>query len=348
MEMLPGSQLQVDIFVTHFKRVSEKKAAPPSPLLPAATLPAVDDEPAGPTDTPETLYPPTPRYTRSGLKSRSSSVDSVDSLSSGKDNHFVDLTYYTSEYGDEERDTADPDVYRQNYIVDLTNFEGENDAAIAGEDMLNRRVMKTGKARRAKTRKATKAAAAKRDVSDRAGEHRGRSGWRHSKDVSGDHLQPGSYSDRRRSFSGSTATLTNVDAPDLGGRPSSRPGSPHGDKPRRPEHLDPDDPVFKRAPSPFAKEFGVSNDEASIRELMIDAEDTVRLELDERELHDVSVVSEHARAGRPKFDEIFAHEVGRADGAIIVTCKRFTFSPCCSLIDLEHRLRTDVAERPRS
>jgi hypothetical protein len=34
----------------------------------------------------------------------------------------------------------------------------------------------------------------------------------------------------------------------------------------------------------------------------------------------VSFASEHARAGRPKFDEIIAHEVGHADGAIIVTC----------------------------
>jgi hypothetical protein len=331
MEMLPESQLYVDIFVTHFKRISDKKTGPPSPLIPAATLPAMDEGPVGPTDTPETLYPPTPTYVRSGLKSRSNSVESVDSLSSTRDHNYVDLTYYSAEYGDEERDSADPDLYRQNYILDLTNFEGENDAAISGEDALNRRVMKTGKAKRAKTRKAKKANTARRELSDRADENRGRPGWRHSKEVSGDYLLPGSHGDRRRSFTGSTHTV-DVPGSQPGSRPSSRPpsrsGSPNPDARRRPlsEQLSTED-MFKRSASPFAKEFGIDNDQASIRELMVDKEDTVRLELDERELRDVSFASEHARAGRPKFDEIIAHEVGRADGAIIVTCKPFYVFP---------------------
>jgi hypothetical protein len=160
--------------------------------------------------TPETLYPPTPNYVRSRLKSRSSSVESVDSLSSGRDHNYVDLTYYTD--------------------------------------------------------------AARRDVGERSGENSGRPSFNHSKDVSGEHLHPGMLGDCPSS---SSPTLAHADSP--GSRPSSRPASRavslEGHRRPLSEHLDMDD--MKRAPSPFAKEFGVSNDQASIRELMIDTEDMI-------------------------------------------------------------------------
>ena len=47
----------------------------------------------------------------------------------------------------------------------------------------------------------------------------------------------------------------------------------------------------------------------------------LRLELDDREMDDVSVVAELARPGRPKLDRILADEVQRSKGALIVGCE---------------------------
>jgi hypothetical protein len=47
----------------------------------------------------------------------------------------------------------------------------------------------------------------------------------------------------------------------------------------------------------------------------------VKLDFDERELHDVAIVAEYARPGRPKLDRLLADEVERAKGSIIVACE---------------------------
>jgi hypothetical protein len=299
------------------------------PSVSLAALAAAPEKPysqGGAADS-EVFLPPQPKYARSGLASRSSSVDSTDSMSmhSGESG-YVDLSEQVPEYGDEERDPNDPEMATQNYVLDLTNFEGDDDAAIPGEDMFNRRIMKTGKARRRKTRKAAKAESARRDLQERAGsgETRGRPGFQHSHSSSGDFLTPGAAHERRYSASTIDSDMLPIS------RPGSRPPSPPGDTASIAshatyvggEHRKSYSEDMVRAPSPaFAKEFGLSNDQESLRSLVVDAEDTVKLEVDDRELHDVSVVSEHARAGRPKFDKILAAEMEIATGSIIVACE---------------------------
>jgi len=67
------------------------------------------------------------------------------------------------------------------------------------------------------------------------------------------------------------------------------------------------------------------SDIASTREMMMSRSgdrpaDEMALEVDESELHDVSVVSEHARPGKPKLDRILADEVENSKGSVIVAC----------------------------
>lgn len=81
--------------------------------------------------------------------SRALSLNQYDS-----DDAFVDLTYYTGEFGDEENDIgAIPLSERENYTLDLTNFDGDNDESLPGERQLNRKVQKQGKKLREKSRK---------------------------------------------------------------------------------------------------------------------------------------------------------------------------------------------------
>jgi hypothetical protein len=50
------------------------------------------------------------------------------------------------------------------------------------------------------------------------------------------------------------------------------------------------------------------------------AQEHFRLELEDEELIDISVVAERARAGRPAIQKILADEVERAGGSVIVGC----------------------------
>jgi hypothetical protein len=78
--------------------------------------------------------------------------------------------------------------------------------------------------------------------------------------------------------------------------------------------------MFDHVPPSYHKEQGMSTEDMSLRGLVTDTDDPIRLEIDEMELHDVSVVSEHTRAGRPKLDRILADEVETANGSVMVTC----------------------------
>jgi hypothetical protein len=49
----------------------------------------------------------------------------------------------------------------------------------------------------------------------------------------------------------------------------------------------------------------------------------VRIDVDEREAHDISVVAEHARSGRPKLDLLLEEEVESSRGNVLVACESF-------------------------
>ncbi|KAJ4474528.1 hypothetical protein C8R41DRAFT_897418 [Lentinula lateritia] len=133
MAMIPSPGLDVDIFVTNFKPLLAKNVPPP------------------PTDSDPGLLAPTPTYARS---KRISSEESTLYDSDGADDNFVDFNYYTDAFGDEENDISSiPLSEREDYTLNLTNFEGDNDDSLPGERQLNRKVQKQGKKLRAKSRK---------------------------------------------------------------------------------------------------------------------------------------------------------------------------------------------------
>ncbi|KAF5377054.1 hypothetical protein D9757_007741 [Collybiopsis confluens] len=125
--MISSPGLDVDIFVTNFKSPMTRG------ILSESGNPQVS----------------TSKHARSNPRSEESAFYDSDG-----DDAFVDLSYYTGEFGDEENDIGSiPLSERENYTLDLTNFEGDNDESLPGERQLNRKVRKQGKKLRAKSRR---------------------------------------------------------------------------------------------------------------------------------------------------------------------------------------------------
>jgi hypothetical protein len=134
LDMVPAGALQVDIFVTSQSGYANR----PPPLQ---SLYGTDDI---------TLLPPRPLFAGSGHGRRESS-DSVGSDMSRGDSS--ELAYLepatTNEYmGDDSSPTAD--------ILDLTNYEDEEDVESPAQQELSNKVQKEGKVRRARSRRANK------------------------------------------------------------------------------------------------------------------------------------------------------------------------------------------------
>jgi hypothetical protein len=178
---------------------------------------------------------------------------------------------------------------------------------------------------------------------------RGRPGWPgHSQELSGEILSPGSYDGLRRSASASDFDLPSGSGSTPRGGSGSRSGnrsvSPttvlmqHGPPEPPMMHrtlsdtlLDVHDPMIRVA-SPYAHEFGLTGGGANLRDLVTDCEDNVRLDVDNLEMDDVTVVSEYARPGKPKLDLILADEVEVATGSVIVAGKSlFDRVPLCRM-----------------
>ncbi|KAJ4487921.1 hypothetical protein J3R30DRAFT_865582 [Lentinula aciculospora] len=143
MAMIPSPGLDVDIFVTNFKPLLTKNVS------------------ASPMNTDQGLAAPSPSYARS---KGSFPEDLILYDSDGADDTFVDFSYYTNSFGDEENDIGSiPLSERENYTLNLTNFEGDNDESLPGERQLNRKVQKQGKKLRAKSRKLSRILNVKQD-----------------------------------------------------------------------------------------------------------------------------------------------------------------------------------------
>jgi hypothetical protein len=338
MSIIPSPGLQVDIFVTHHKSLYDSYIA-------AAPRPAPPLHPDG--DETESLVPPSTNFTRP--YSRASSADGRSSPSRLS---YVDLSYFTGEYGDEERNIGDANLVHQNYILDLTNFDGDNDAPLPGEEALNRRVMKTGKHRRAKSRKTNASATAKQGSGDpplpplpdgTGQERRGRPTYQAHR-LSQQQTEQRAHTpkaDYRRSYL--SVPSTDLDDRSTGGShegsdgPSRRPSSHHSLAPSwssslsapesRPKSFsglsEYDGLIPSRPGSPFTRERDATPDSTSYRALIGKGAhgDDLRLQVDEQEMRDVGMVSEHARPGKPKIDRILAYEVEMAQGSTIVGCE---------------------------
>lgn len=294
MSMIPAPALSVNIFVTNFKPVLYYTPTAPS-SRPASPRPYTLDVADSPTQ-----------------RSSPFALGANDS-----DNYIVDLTAYTGTYGDEEPASLDLGV-RENYTLDLTNFDGECDSALLGEEVLSRRVGTAGMVRRAKSRTAK----------DALGSHGpgGRDTNRNSWQYPGALTEGPTFNPAECDLGTAQAISSKVSGYlTQGPQASSRPlPYPQSSPPHSPLRVD----TFgiHRPHSAVFADWDAASDAASVRALLPEVGkgahgEEVSLVMDQRELHDVGVVSEYARPGKPKLDRILADEVQHSDGSIIVACQ---------------------------
>ncbi|KAI0374981.1 hypothetical protein BV20DRAFT_961222 [Pilatotrama ljubarskyi] len=156
MELVPPPELQVDIFVTNVKPAAELRAPPPRTRLSFAPLPKAKEKEAS------ELEPPKPVFAQeSRPRSRASSISSEES---GEDSD-VDLSYYTGGYAQDEGELG-----HEEHILDLTNFEGDDDTELPGEAQFNLSVKQEGRTRRRNTRRISMALLAKQELIYKASE----------------------------------------------------------------------------------------------------------------------------------------------------------------------------------
>ncbi|KZT26361.1 hypothetical protein NEOLEDRAFT_1132404 [Neolentinus lepideus HHB14362 ss-1] len=324
MAMIPEPDLRVDIFVTNAKTALDVRRAP---LLSAQAQPK-----GASTDF---LVPPTPQYTRQG-RSRSGSTSSDTSVESEDDaagNEYVDLSYYTGDYANEEA-FSDGELGEIN-VVDLTNFDGDDDTVLPGEAQFSKRVKKEGKVRRRQSRKISTAMLAKLQLEDRATEERRRRHRDNRVSASSTDkllspvLSPVSpVRDRRMSIGSSQFSLGYVDV-DYGPGTASSSASPLDTihNPVSPNAFSPSSVSAVRIQDPIrpASDWDNQTTHGSIYAMMPTVGtgshgEQVKLDVDAQEIRDIGIVSEHAWPGRPKLERILADEVEASKGSVIVGC----------------------------
>lgn len=319
---MPPSALQIDIFVTKFKPI----AAPletPFLQVPQRTRFASDPVPF------EDLQPPHPSFARSGLSSHpfgsSESLDSQDSYQSD-----VDLTYYT---GDSEDPIPPEDVglAHESHILELTNFDGDNDTALPGEHDLSRDVKKEGNHRRAQSRKVTTALAAKKELEERTVRLTDPGGLggivdrppatpaisRQSMDKPVPFPIYTSSDNKWPEISVDTTHVSPHSPPTRGRRQSIYPESTFS----RDSHT----PVDRKvAASSLYSTASWGSSRALLSSSAPDGSfNSIELDISEEEAQDINVVAEYARPGKPKLDKILADEVEQSKGSVVVACKSY-------------------------
>jgi hypothetical protein len=234
------------------------------------------------------------------------------------DDDYVDLGYYMGDY------TMDGELGHEEHRLDLTNFDGDNDDRVRGENTLNRTLKKEGTVRRAITRKRTESRRPKRFSGARVpsglpslptfSEEAGRpqpSPPAHS--LESPAAPSGDVLGRQHAAAIKSAHLfIQSTDPSVPHAPSSieldRSGYEDGYK-ERPQHM-------KRMST-----ISIASQESSRQALIREVVEEPQLELGEQEMRDISIMAEFARPGRPKLDMILRDEVGTAGGRIVVACE---------------------------
>ncbi|KAI0065366.1 hypothetical protein BV25DRAFT_1776687, partial [Artomyces pyxidatus] len=299
--LIPRELLQIELFVTNFQ------TAPHPAITPYAETPVTADS--------DSLFPPAPRFAKNARRggqgeSGSDSEDSHDDV-----DNYVDLSYYTGNYEGLDGDLGDGDN-----ILDLTNFDGDNDERLPGEASVNRTVRKEGKLRRAFTRKV------KHD------------GVRSS--LSPTRFGPSSVPLLSSAPKGHRHGQSSVSEADVTSMALAGPSSPRHSRLSQSLQLDDSRPELSvqslsmTVDGPFSSRSLLGGD-SDTRSIISQASSMhalmpkvgrgrhgveVKLELDERELHDMHVMAEFARPGRPKLDFVLHDEVARAKGSVVVAC----------------------------
>ncbi|KIO23383.1 hypothetical protein M407DRAFT_244807 [Tulasnella calospora MUT 4182] len=152
IEMMPNPNvLQVEIFVTNFNDKSLQSAY------------SLNDHSGTNMDDP--LAPPTPRFAREGKSERRMSVSSEESDGNMSSTSSAELNYPGGGRGGSSKSVEDSD---DGHILDLTNFDGDDDTYAPGEKNLSLKLRKEGKFRRAKSKKVAAAVQAKAALDKKA------------------------------------------------------------------------------------------------------------------------------------------------------------------------------------
>ncbi|THH11576.1 hypothetical protein EW146_g7990 [Bondarzewia mesenterica] len=143
--LVPQNALQIDVFVTNFQPSSGR--FPFSPYTPITPSTAATDV--------NVFAPPVPRFVKEAIHAagRSRDSDGEDPHESSDDtvDSYVDLSYYTGGFvGDSEERVGE--LGHEEDVLDLTNFDGDNDERIPGELSMNNTVKREGRKRRATSR----------------------------------------------------------------------------------------------------------------------------------------------------------------------------------------------------
>jgi len=224
---------------------------------------------------------------------------------------YVDLSYYTGEY------TENGELGHEEHPLDLTNFDGDNDDRVRGENTLNRAVKKEGTIRRAITRKKKSSRRSKRaselgalpDLPTVLA------------DIDQQQLSPptrpraGSTALGDDPFGGhQAATKSSRLSVQSIALPTQRASSPAGW----------DMQGYGEGSMGHVKRMSTASlatQASSMQALMRETIDEPQLELGEQDMRDISVMAEFARPGRPKVDLIVRDEVAMATGRIVVACE---------------------------
>lgn len=345
MALVPPSELQVDIFVTNAKRVPrpmreslQEEAIPEDELAPPEPHFIKDDQGSVKSRT------SSDRYSRHSRAASEISTDSEESAGSD-----VDLSYYAGDYVDEEHG----ELGHEDHVLDYTNFDGDDDSILPGEDLLNLSVRKEGRRRRSYIRRASMAVFSTYEPDHRLSMYgRGSVYDRSSVALSWYDPTPAASASAIRLVQPSNS---NINRPMSLGPISEGADSPpstaftttptsaaglmshrfHPSPLHQPAVPSPlamsaqaeSPPPSPSKPRPLSQMSQMSQGSQmtdwshhSLAQL-VNASENVRLELTDTELADISVVAERARPGKPKLDRILADEVERSKGAVIVGCK---------------------------
>lgn len=244
--------------------------------------------------------------------------------------------------------TAEDVLGHETHALDYTNFDGDDDTPLPGENRLSRKLIKEGRLRRAKSRRVSKALEAK-EVLERAAQ-RGKALTSSSTPPSLPSAHPaleleernrdGQEREKIRKYSLrpssmlSTEPLLNSSGRSSAHSPIGSPMSPFANSPASSSATT----LLNNGPNSnaaipgvgvrWAENVGVDGASPRDRESLFTLVDGMgggdanglNWVLDAQEARDLQAVAEWARPGKPKMAKILADEVDRAVGRVAVAC----------------------------
>ncbi|TFY79405.1 hypothetical protein EWM64_g4604 [Hericium alpestre] len=334
MSLVPRDLCQIDIFVTNFKLPAKgPPLSPYSPYDPVTPItPSATDR--------DELAPPKAGFMKDNRRKQNrASVDSDDGQDSDDSqvDNYVDLSYYTGEFQGGRAAVPEGELGHEEDILDLTNFDGDNDERMPGEAQVNRTVRKEGKMRRALTRKGWKSKS-RRNLESYAGDSALKvPSWSEDPPSLKSRLSDSVKLVTSRHGHGHKSSEMDLGMSSIKEADELSPSTTIQPSPRDSKGSSITSPpqTSSALPEPGHQpslSLAIDSDARSVYSVASDMRDLlpqvgigargvqVQLEVDDREMHDISVMAEFARPGRPKLDLILKDEVAKSTGSLVVAC----------------------------